>query len=42
MMIVQAAHGTIYTQQSVAAGARLTEEQAIELMFTDAPSLAHR
>ena len=36
MMLVQAARGTVHAQQSAAAGAQLTEEQAIELMFADA------
>ena len=44
MMLVQAARGTAIAQQSAAAGARLTEEQAIELMFAGAlpiPQAAH-
>ena len=36
MMLVEAARGTVHAQQSAAAGAQLTEEQAIELMFADA------
>ena len=36
MTLVQAALGTVHAQQSAAAGAQLTEEQAIELMFADA------
>jgi hypothetical protein len=33
MTLVQAAIGTAHAQQSAAAGAQLTEEQAIALMF---------
>ena len=42
MMLVQAARGAAHAQQSAAAGAQLTEEQAIELMFSDALPLAHQ
>ena len=42
MTLVQTALGTALAQQSAAEGARLTEEQAIALMFADALPLAHR